>query len=92
MRPHPDQPPGGGFGGYVTVGNVNFNHLVNCSATACGAVLPAEGLFVLSDQPGTAVDTINTNKFLAYAGSASLPLRDIRVATAPHPMVRARAT
>jgi hypothetical protein len=59
---------GGGFGGHVTVGNVNFHHLVNCSATACGAVLPAEGLFVLSDQPGTAVDTINTNKFLAYAG------------------------
>ncbi len=59
---------GGGIGGHVTVGNVNFNHLINCSATACGSVFPAEGLFVLSDQPGTAVDTINSNKFLAYAG------------------------
>lgn len=59
---------GGGIGGHVTVGNDNFNHLIACSATACGAVYPAEGLFVLSDQPGTAVDTINSNKFLSYAG------------------------
>jgi Protein of unknown function (DUF1565) len=61
---------GGGLGGAVTVTNINFTHLAPC-AGACAspsATFPAEGLFVLSDQPGTAVDTINHNNFQGYAG------------------------
>jgi hypothetical protein len=59
---------GGGIGGSVTVTNVDFKNLIACSVTACGASYPAEGLFVLSDQPGTATDTVNSNKFMGYAG------------------------
>jgi hypothetical protein len=61
---------GGGIGGHVTVTGVNFNHLAACDATLCGGgtTFPAEGLFVLSDQPGTANDTINGNRFVDYAG------------------------
>jgi hypothetical protein len=62
---------GGGLGGHVTVNNVSFNHLAACAAaTVCGGgtTFPAEGLFVLSDQPGTANDTINNNRFVGYAG------------------------
>jgi hypothetical protein len=59
---------GGGIGGAVTVTKVTFQNLTSCSATACGAVYPADGLFVLSDQPGTATDTVNSNTFQGYAG------------------------
>jgi hypothetical protein len=59
---------GGGIGGSVSVTHVNFHALTDCSATACGSVHPAEGLFVLSDQPGTANDTIGDNTFQGYAG------------------------
>lgn len=59
---------GGGVGGPVTVTHVTFHNLVSCSAMACGSVYPADGLFVLSDQPGTAVDTVSNNSFQGYAG------------------------
>jgi hypothetical protein len=59
---------GGGIGGPVTVTHVTFHNLTSCSATACGSVYPADGLFVLSDQPGTATDTVSSNTFQAYAG------------------------
>jgi len=43
---------------------------VDCAGTCSGSstVYPADGVFVLSDQPGTAVDTINGNTFHDYAG------------------------
>jgi hypothetical protein len=61
---------GGGIGGQVTVTNVDFKNLLACAAATCGGgdTFPAEGLFVLSDQPGTATDTISSNKFQGYAG------------------------
>jgi hypothetical protein len=60
---------GGGFGGHVTVTKSIFTGLVACSGMCSGGgTFPAEGLFVLSDQPGTATDTINSNKFQGYAG------------------------
>jgi hypothetical protein len=59
---------GGGIGGTVTVTNVAFKNLLACSVAACGQIYPAEGLFVLSDQPGTSSDTITDNTFTGYAG------------------------
>jgi hypothetical protein len=61
---------GGGLGGHVTVTKSIFTGLVACGGNCSGSstIYPAEGLFVLSDQPGTATDTINSNKFQAYAG------------------------
>lgn len=60
---------GGGIGGHVTVTQSTFTGLVACTGLCSGGgTFPAEGLFVLSDQPGTATDTINNNKFQGYAG------------------------
>jgi Protein of unknown function (DUF1565) len=61
---------GGGIGGSVSVDNDNFNGLVACAGNCSGSstVYPAEGLFVLSDQPGTAVDNFSHNQFHGYAG------------------------
>lgn len=63
---------GGGFGGgHVTVTKSLFTHLVACTNVCSGSpstTFPAEGLFVLSDQPGTAIGTINSNTFQNYAG------------------------
>ena len=61
---------GGGIGGSVTVTHVDFTRLVPCAGACSGSstVYPAEGLFVLSDQPGTANATISHNSFHNYAG------------------------
>jgi hypothetical protein len=60
---------GGGIGGHVSVSHTIFTGLVACTGTCSGGgTFPAEGLFVLSDQPGTAVDTITNNSFQGYAG------------------------
>jgi hypothetical protein len=60
---------GGGLGGHVSVTHSIFTGLVACTGLCAGTgSFPAEGLFVLSDQPGTASDTISSNSFQAYAG------------------------
>jgi hypothetical protein len=60
---------GGGLGGHVSVTHSIFSGLVACAGVCSGGgTFPAEGLFVLSDQPGTATDTINNNSFQAYPG------------------------
>jgi hypothetical protein len=61
---------GGGLGGQVTVTKSIFTGLVACAGACSGSstIFPAEGLFVLSDQPGTATDTVSSNKFQGYAG------------------------
>ena len=61
---------GGGTGGHVTVTKSVFTHLVACQGACAGggSSYPAEGLSIISDQPGTAVATINSNTFQNYAG------------------------
>ncbi len=61
---------GGGVGGTVSIDNDKFTGLVACAGNCSGSstVYPAEGLFVLSDQPGTAFDAISHSQFRGYAG------------------------
>jgi hypothetical protein len=62
---------GGGLGTAlgVTVSHVHFTQLTPCAGLCSGGgTFPPEGLFVLSDQPGTAVATISYNTFNGYAG------------------------
>jgi hypothetical protein len=63
---------GGGFGGAVTVFDDTFKNLPPCSGMTCAGdnttVYPGEGLFVLSDEPGTSVDTVRYSDFYDYAG------------------------
>jgi hypothetical protein len=64
---------GGGIGGKVTVTGVEFTKLVPCGGGVSGCsgsstVYQPEGVFLLSDQPGTAVAKINDNTFHNYAG------------------------
>jgi hypothetical protein len=60
---------GGGIGGHVSVTKSIFTGLVACTNLCSGSgTFPAEGLSILSDQPGTARDTIDSNSFQAYAG------------------------
>ena len=61
---------GGGYGGAVTVFNDTFKNLPACAGACSGSstVYPGEGLFVLSDEAGTAVDTVTYNYFADYAG------------------------
>ncbi len=61
---------GGGIGGTVSVDYDNFSGLVACAGNCSGSstVYPAEGLFVLSDEPGTAFDYLSHNQFRGYAG------------------------
>ena len=59
-----------GNGGGVTVSGVHFTKLVKCAGNCSGSptVYPADGLFVLSDEQGTATNVINHNTFSGYAG------------------------
>jgi hypothetical protein len=62
---------GGGIGGHVSVTKSLFTHLIACTNLCSGSpttTYPAEGLSIISDQPGTAVDTINSNTFQNYSG------------------------
>ena len=59
-----------GNGGGVTVSGVHFTKLVDCAGNCSGSstVYPGDGIFVLSDLAGNAVNTINHNTFSGYAG------------------------
>ena len=59
---------GGASGTLDTVKNNTFTALTACSTTACGAVYPPEGVFILSDQAGQARATVSNNTFTNYAG------------------------
>jgi hypothetical protein len=60
----------GGTGGGVTVSGVTFKNLVNCVGNCSGSptVYPGDGVFVLSDEAGTATNNISHNTFSGYAG------------------------
>lgn len=65
---------GGGASGSSSVDtltNNTFKHLIACSGVCAGGgstSYPPEGVFILSDQPGTSHSVVNGNGFTQYAG------------------------